>query len=180
MKKHALNIALCTIAMLAFTLIFGYTLSLVKDLKAMDLYHCSAKDLGMEMVTADSSKDGCDTEDVETAELTKGFIEKSMADSDVSCSVDIDYKNKCIICKVITDGIARALQEGDDGMWDSIAKNASETSAGWRYSVREAGLEDWHFALVILNDYYPKNVLLISTDGQIVYDCQRDGDKNII
>ena len=173
MRKSIFNIAFCTVMILVFTMFFGYTFSLVREIEAADFYHNSAKNIGREFEARSENTDGAGEEEVEEAELVKGFIRKSLKDSGIFYDVAVDYEGHGIVVRTLTDGVVDALGEGDGERWDSICETARECSSGWQETLDEAGLENWHFAVVVLNDYYPKNALLICVDGKTTYDCMR-------
>jgi hypothetical protein len=174
MKKRIVNVSICTVMILLFTLLFGYLHSVFNELNAMDLYHASARNVGIEITAISGSAGDADPEEIETAEYTKGYISKSMSDSGILNSVDIDYENQTIVCRVLTSGVTQAVQDGNEDEWDETCETARVCSETWLDGIREAGLNGWHFTVVILNDYYPKNALAVFRDGKTVYNCTRE------
>ena len=177
MRRRVLNITGYTVFFIIMLLIFGYLGSVFSELNAMDLYHCSAKEVGAAYVVPSEDETFADPPEIEIARMTKGYITKSMADSGILNDVKVDYGKKCIICRIIADGTTQAIQDGNDEKWKDICDLACDCSKEWTEGIRAGGLSGWDFSIVILNDYYPKNALAIITDGEIVYNCRIDSES---
>jgi hypothetical protein len=100
-----------------------------------------------------------------------------MADSGILSDVTLDYDNKCIVYKIMVDGVAQSIQDDNDEKWGEVCEQACDCSRDWMEGIRKAGLDGWDFSIVILNDYYPKNALAIFTDGENIYNCKVDTEK---
>ena len=177
MRRRVLNITVYTVFFIIMLLIFGYLGSVFSELNAMDLYHCSAKEVGAAYVVPSEDETFADPPEIEIARMTKGYITKSMADSGILNDVKVDYGKKCIICRIIADGTTQAIQDGNDEKWKDICDLACDCSKEWTEGIRAGGLSGWDFSIVILNDYYLKNALAIITDGEIVYNCRIDSES---
>ena len=177
LKRRVINITLYTAFFLIAVMVFGYIGSVFKELNAMDLYHCSARKIGVTYAAVSENEDCADPQEIEIARSTKDYIKKSMADSGILSDVTLDYDNKCIVFKIMVDGVAQSIQDDNDEKWGEVCEQACDCSRDWMEGIRKAGLDEWDFSIVILNDYYPKNALAIFTDGENIYNCKVDTEK---
>ena len=161
-NKHHAIYSLLLIAVM----VFGYIGSVFKELNAMDLYHCSARKIGVTYAAVSENEDCADPQEIEIARSTKDYIKKSMADSGILSDVTLDYDNKCIVYKIMVDGVAQSIQDDNDEKWGEVCEQACDCSRDWMEGIRKAGLDLWDFSIVILNDYYPKNALAIFTEDR--------------
>lgn len=181
--KHSTRILGITLLMLSSVMVFGYLFNAFSELHAMDLHQDRSANIGVELAETGSDGNASNESDTESearlAVRTAAYIEESMSGSGLHCEAEVDQANRCIAAMVLSAGICQAVIDGDRDAWSDVCSLAADTSAGWAQALTDAGLEGWHFSVVILNDQHPKYALLISTDGSTIYDCTVDADLHL-